>query len=246
MTGVFGHLSSYGNDVQTRMSNALYEGRLAAQEPYSNGYVADARSYLDRKKTELDLEKSIWSDYAKKVEGFYEFVDNQDGAAADEFKKLSDNYVDYKGLKGVAQYLRDTAYNLFVVDFANKNDFSRAISGWIKEKADDMSIAWQRTKDYFSYGDGRYILNIGIQVAKISVAVIGVATTLLAAPWTGGTSLYATVALVGFAASCIAAVCTSIDGVVSISENVKVLKDENRKENPGRARYFGDTSGISS
>ena len=72
----------------------------------------------------------------------------------------------------------DTAYNLFAVDFANSNDFTRNIAGWLKEKKDDLDICWQQTKDYWQHGNGVYILNKIKQGIKVGLAVVGVCVAL--------------------------------------------------------------------
>ncbi len=246
LAGSFGQLKNYGQELNSSLNPSLREWALDAQEPYGHSHVEDARTKITEKKAELDEESNSWADYAKKIDTFSEFAQDKDKEAAECFSDLAVQYTNYKGLKGVFQFLGDTAYNLFAVDFANSNDFTRNIAGWLKEKKDDISSWKQNVKDYFKHGNGKYVLNILIQSAKIGIAVLGIVGTILAAPWTGGTSLYATVAIIGFAASCVAATCTTIDGIVSIRQNVKVLNRKDIDSNPGMARFYGDTNGVSS
>ena len=119
LAGSFGQLKNYGQELNSSLNPSLREWALDAQEPYGHSYVEDARTKITEKKAELDEESDSWADYAKKIDTFSEFAQKKDKKAAECFSDLAVQYTNYKGLKGVFQFLGDTAYNLFAVDFAN-------------------------------------------------------------------------------------------------------------------------------
>ena len=249
LAGSFGQLKNYGQELNSSLNPSLREWALDAQEPYGHSHVEDARTKITEKKAELDEESDSWADYAKKIDTFSEFAQNKDKEAAECFSALAVQYTNYKGLKGVFQFLGDTAYNLFAVEFANSNDFTRNIAGWLKEKKDDLDICWQQTKDYWQHGNGVYILNKIKQGIKVGLAVVGVVAAIVATPFTGGLSAVTVVGCLGILASSIGAYCTIKDASIVIKENNKVLdriNKEGNESNPGLARFYGDTSGYSS
>lgn len=238
-------IDDYKSGLKSSLKSPLDEWRLSESEPYGHAYVSSAQGNIDTKISALDTAATKWTNLATKLGNFVQYVQDRDSDVVNIFETTSDQYTDYKGLKGVFNYISDVAYNFFAVDLANSNGFTRAIADWGKEKADDFSSVLQDVEDYFKHGDGRYILNIIGSVALTTVAIAGVVISIVGLPFTGGatcSTAVACISLLGVAAGTVSAAISAYNTKYAVKSNVEALI---YTDDPGKARFYGDVSKYS-
>ncbi len=238
-------IDNYQDGLNNKLKDAISEGRLSKEEPYNHSYIANAQHDITTKVNALNTTKSQWIDLSSTIDNFITFVKDREDKVVTIFKSTSSQYTDYKGMKGFFNYLYDNAYSFLTVDLANSNGFTRKIADFGKSAYDDFSHAKTQVKDYFQHGNGRYLLNIGKSIGLTIVAIGGLIVSICALPFTGGASCTMTVAcisLLGVAAGGIAAGIQTYNTKKTIDENIKALK---MSEDPGAARFYGDTESFS-
>lgn len=238
-------IDDYKTGLNNKLKSSLDEWRLAKQEPYGHSYVSNAKQDISDKVSQLNTTRTQWINLSTTIENFLQYVKDRDDKVVSIFKTTSSQYTDYSGIGGFFNYIGDGLYNLFAVDLANCNGFTRAIAEWGKEKMDDLSYVIQQADDWFRHGNGRYILNIVGSVALTAVAIAGVVISIIGLPFTGGASCTMTVAcisLLGVAAGTISAGITAYNTYYSVQSNLKAMDNA---DDPRRARFYGDITKYS-
>lgn len=238
-------LDDYKSALNTKLKLSLDERILSKSEPYGHTYISNARTDIDVKVAELETTRKMWIDLSTTISNFLQYVKEQDNKVVSIFQTTSSAYTDYSGIGGFFRYIGDGLYNFFAVDLANCNGFTRAISDWCKERADDLAHVIQQVDDWFRHGNGRYILNIVGSVALTAVAIAGVAISIIGLPFTGGASCTLAVgciSVIGVAAGITSAAITAFNSAHAINANLEALENA---DDPGRARFHGDITGYS-
>ncbi len=235
-------IDDYKSGLKSSLKSPLDEWRLSESEPYGHAYVSSAQGNIDTKISALDTAATKWTNLATKLGDFVQYVQDRDSDVVNIFETTSDQYTDYKGLKGVFNYISDVAYNFFAVDLANSNGFTRAVADWGKEKADDFSSVLQDAEEYFKHGNGRYVLNMVGSVLGTVAAIAGTVVAIVSIPFTGGSTAVIAVGCIGATASAIAAMISAVNTCFAVKENCEALKLE---EDPGAARFHGDVEKFS-
>lgn len=134
------------------------------------------------------------------------------------------------------------AYGTFCVDMLNWNPVTRFIGNGIKKGLDWVQEKGTKIVDWFKHGEGKYYLGIALDALAVVGAIAGTVVAIALAVATGGAAAPLVVAAV---ASTIGTVMTMVDSGFSIYNKVKALKVEKETGDPGRARYYGNISGVS-
>lgn len=238
-------IDDYKSGLNNKLKSSLDEWRLAKQEPYGHSYVSNAKQDIADKVSQLNTARTQWINLSTTLENFLQYVKDRDDKVVTIFKTTSSQYIDYSGIGGFFNYIGDGLYNLFAVDLANCNGFTRAIADWGKEKMDDLSYVVQQADDWFRHGNGRYVLNIVGSVALTAVAIAGVAISIIGLPFTGGascTTAVACISVLGVAAGTISAAISAYNTGYAINANLEALENA---DDPGRARFHGDITKYS-
>ena len=124
----------------------------------------------------------------------------------------------------------------------NWNPVTRFIGNGIKKGLDWVQEKGTKIVDWFKHGEGKYYLGIALDALAVVGAIAGTVVAIALAVATGGAAAPLVVAAV---ASTIGTVMTMVDSGFSIYNKVKALKVEKETGDPGRARYYGNISGVS-
>lgn len=240
----WGCYESYRSEIKSGLRSTLDEWRLAGKEPKGHAYVSNAQGNIDSKRSALDTRKAEWRGLANNLGNFKAYVENQDKTVANEFMNTSNAYTNYHGIGGAFTWLGDTFFNVFGVDIANSNKFTRAIADWGKEKTDDLNT-WvkQNVVDWFKHGNGRYVANIIGSIALTTAAVVGTVIAVLGIPFTGGSSAVIAVGCIGAIATGIGAGISAFNTYHTFRENTEALNTA--EDDPGKARFHGNVSSYS-
>lgn len=242
MKGGWGSYESYRSELNSKLYSSLDEWKLAGKEPKGHAYVSCARDEITGKRAELSSRANEWGNLATNLGNFKTYVENQDKAVEKEFVVMTKQYTNYSGIGGFFTWLGDTYYNVYAVDFANSNAFTRKIAE-IKKVVDDDFDTWkQGAIDWFKHGDGRYVANIIGSVALTTAAIAGTVVAFLGIPFTGGTSAVIAVGLIGAIAGSVGAAISAFNTYHTIKENNQALSIA---DDPARARFHGDVSSYS-
>lgn len=132
-------------------------------------------------------------------------------------------------------------YGVFI-DNVNSTPLGEVIGTFLMKTCDSLQSKVMKTIDWFKHGEGRYWLNIGMSVVGVALslaAVFGAAALVVAS---GGTAAPAIVCLV---ATCLGTVMTYFDSFACMHENSEAITLLRQTDDPGRARFYGDISGVS-
>lgn len=124
----------------------------------------------------------------------------------------------------------------------NWNPVTRFIGNGIKKGLDWVQEKGTKIVDWFKHGEGKYYLGIALDALAVVGAIAGTVAAIALAVATGGAAAPLVVAAI---ASTIGTVMTMVDSGFSIYNKVKALKVEQETGDPGRARYYGNISGVS-
>lgn len=212
--------------------------------PDDTGNVSSASSLAQSKMNELLDAKKRYDNFAKNVDDLADFAKAKDKAVADRIEEIADKYV---GPRNWYQKAGDWIYNTFCVDTRNMGVVGKIISNiqqlqrWTVRK--DFNRLRQ-IKDWFKYGDGKYVLEIGKALVGAAAAIVGCIAAVAAIPFDGGASIPIAIACIGAAATFLGTLITLFDTGYKIYGNGKALsksgdifKDGDADE--GVARYYG-------
>ena len=231
--------SAIAYSVKTRSSIDDYteEIRRVIRRPIDSlcgsdekGFTQSAESLALKKIEELNRKKEYFVSFEVSVQSALDTAKKADKKAAEGIAQIAEAVI---GKRGFFQSVGDLIYNTFCVDIANSTGVLRTFANvekWIGHRAEDsIGIA----RDWFRYGDGRYLWN-GVKsvlsVGKVIVGVLQAAAFLMtavasaaAAPFTGGTSLGLFVACVGFFIASVSAVITMFNMEATVEDILKAL-----------------------
>lgn len=213
--------------------------------PDDTANVSSASSLAQSKMNELLDAKKHYDSFAKNVDELAEFAKSKDKAVSDRIEELADKYV---GPRKWYQKAGDWIYDTFCVDTRNMGIVGKIISDiqqiqrWTVRK--DFNRVRQ-IKDWFKYGDGKYVLEIGKAIVCAVVAVAGCIAAIAAIPFSGGATIPIVIGMIGAIATCVGTLITLVDTGYKIYGNGKALsksgnifKDGDGDE--GVARYYGN------
>jgi len=223
-------------------------GSVTGPDDTSN--VSSASSLAQSKMNELLDAKKRYDNFAKNVDDLAAFAKSKDKTVSDRIEELADKYV---GPRKWYQKAGDWIYDTFCVDTRNMGVAGKLLSDlqqtirWSTRS--DLNVLRQ-IKDWFKYGDGKYVLEIGKAVVGAVVAVAGCIAAIAAIPFSGGATIPIVIGTIGAIATCVGTLITLVDTGYKIYGNGKALsksgnifKDGDADE--GVARYYGSISKYS-
>lgn len=201
----------------------------------SSQYVSTATTLAQKKINSLSTLGNKYSSYRKTISTF---IDDAKRIDSDVSKRIEEKANQYIGRRNFVQKIGDWVYETFCVDFGNSNEVLRDIKDvmvWTGTKAIDKL---EKVHNYFKYGDGKYIWNIGKAIVGAGVAVAGAIAAIASIPVTGPIAIV--VGCISAGAAIIGGAITIYNASAQVEGNAKALTL--KKENPGAARYYGNIS----
>lgn len=234
---VSGYFDDYANDLEKKVSKKLTG--LPGSDSKSN--VANARSIVSTKIKELREKKTHYSTLATNLESLAGNIESHEKNVVSGVKSIATEALELKN-QSKWQAFTQWAYGTFCVDLVNWNPITRGIGNGIKKGLDWVQAKGTKVVDWFKHGDGKYYLGIALDALAVVGAIAGTVGAIALAVATGGAAAPLVVAAV---ASTIGTVMTMVDSGFSIYNKVKALKISSETDDPGRARYYGNISGVS-
>lgn len=225
-------IEDYVSEVQNRIITSA--SNLPGSD--SNGYVSTAVTLARRKIVSLNSLSEKFSHYESNVSSLISNAKEADKRVASKISKIADAYIEKREWY---QRAGDWIYDTFCVDLANSNTVLRSFCDAVKWCTNKIGNGQEIVYDWFKYGNGKYVWNIGISVVKAIVAVGGAIIAICAIPFTSGATVPIVIGCVGAAAASISAIITTANSGMQVYSNSKALSLE---EKIGAARYYGNVS----
>lgn len=213
----------------------------------SSGYASSASSLAQNKISALGSRQEELSAYESMLNRLISTAKDKDKAASDEIGSMADAVI---GKRTWIQNAQDFIYNTFCVDIVNKWDWTRNLADASKYVVKKVENGIDKVKDWFKYGDGRYVLNIVGAVGTVVASVAATCAAIVAIPFTGGTSAAIAIGCIGAAAAALSTVITVVNADTAIRANSKAISmsgdlRDDKDGNLGAARYYGNISTLS-
>ena len=227
-------ISEYISEIRKRVTNPI--GSLPGSD--SAGYASTASSLAMQKISDLSAKASRYVAYESSVSTLISTAKTKDNYVSGQMEAISDMYL---AERNWFQRAGDALYNLFCVDIPNKWGWTRTISDvskWVRDKVNNVT---DKIRDWFKYGDGKYIANIGKAVLGAVLAVAGVIVAIASLPAVGTAAFV--IACVSLVAATVSMVITLFNSEATILSNLKAW--QLRDEHPGAARYYGNIDSLS-
>lgn len=206
---------------------------LASLEGGSSGYTSTAASRASAKARSLDSRASDYAALSQHIDSFVGAVRQADANVEKRIVAITSPYVDAMSFWQRVSYYFDAAFN-DVLGSTLVGKFMNALHNAYEVAVDMREEVLRSVRDYFKYGDGKYVLNIALSALGAIGAVFG---ALASFPVSG---VFAAI-MAGISA--IAAIVAVVDFGSTLLSNLKALK-LNATE-PGLARYYGDVDSVS-
>lgn len=233
--------------MRGKMDDYINELRRKVISPIENlpgndtgGYASDARQSALNKTNRIEAAKARFLTYESSLSGFVEAARAADQTVARRIEALADVYI---GKRTWYEAIGDWLYNTFCVDAVNSNDILRFLSDAVKWGAGEIGDYLEEVRDYFKYGDGKYVFNIVMSGLEIAGAIAGVILAIAAISVTGG-AIALVIGIVGAAATTVGAVISVSNSISKGISNCKAEELRRQGDNSG-ARYYGDTESLS-
>lgn len=203
--------------------------------------ISDARSLLNNKVLrDISNKKTKFSNVSNKINSLNSSIQGHEKTVVKQMNKIAKSDLDIKeqgGFKGFVNWI----YGVVCVDLVNSNPFTRKIGNFVKCSLDWVQEKGSKAIDWFKHGEGKYWLGIAMDGLAVVGSVIATVGAIALAVGTGGA---ATPLVVAAVASTVGTVMTAVDAGFSIYNKSKALKNSSKNNDPGRARYFGNISGV--
>ena len=228
-------ISGYIEEIKRRVTTPI--SNLSGSD--SSGYASTASSLAWQKISDLNAKASRYSSYESSISTLISTAKTKDNYVSSQIETISDMYLTERNW---FQKAGDAIYNFFCVDLANKWGWIRTVSDvakWVREKATKVA---DNIRDWFKYGDGKYVANILGAIGGAILAFAGLIAAIVSLPVTGTAAI-----IIGVASVILSAVTmfiTFYNSEATIKGNIKALK-LSHDENPGAARYYGNIKSLS-
>lgn len=227
-------LESYSNTIKSDINNVT--NNLPGSD--SKGYVSNATSLASAKSKELLNKRSKYKNLESSLKDIIQFAKDKDKAVSKEFNKITSKY---NKKRKWYQKAGDWAYNTFCVDIPNHFSGTRWVMDGIKWSGNNVGKHLKKVRNYFKYGDGKYIWNIGKAFTSVIVAAGACVIAVLSIP-VGGEGIPVAIATIGVAASTVSLSITMLNADKAIKSNERAM--DLKKDHPGAARYYGSTKTL--
>ena len=239
-------VSDYYEDCVNDLTGKVYNKLSISYGSDSKGYIWSAKNSVNSKIKDLNSKKSKFSSISQSLYSLQTNIESHENAAKSKVTSIATTSLGLKNRKWY-QKVGDWIYGTVCVDLLNSNPLTRGLGNIIKSGLDYFDYGFDKVVDWFKHGNGKYWLNIGLSVLGDIAAIAGtIGAIALCAGATLATGGVATPLLIAAIASGVGTVMTVVDSGFSIYNNVKALKISHNSNDPGRARYYGNVSGVSS
>ena len=238
-----GKLENYASELRSRIRTPI--SKLPGSDP--QGYASTASSLALGKMNSIDSKISRFQTYENTLSTFISNAKTCDKNAYKKIESIANLYIEKRAWY---QNVGDAIYNFFCVDLANSCDLTRALMDGAKWVGDKIGNGLEKVRDWFKYGDGKYVLKIATSVIAAVAAVGGAIAAIVGIPFSGG----ATIPIV---IGCIGAVATSVGAIITVANTVSTVKGNSKAlslsgnifddddGDPGAARYYGNINKLS-
>ena len=226
----------YANELKKKIKDNLTD--LPGSD--SQGNIGGTLSIVNNKIKEINGKKDYYKRLSTNISNLKDKIESREITVVSKIRTIGEDALELKK-RSKWECVRDFLYGTFCVDLVNSNAFTRAIGNFIKKVNDWGQKTLFKIENWFKHGQGKYYLGIIFDLLAVAGAVIGAISAVALAIATGG----AAILVVAAVAACIGAVMTSGDAICSITNKIKAIKITNKTGDPGRARYYGDVSGVS-
>lgn len=226
-------ISDYIEEIKSTITTPI--SRLPGSDAL--GYASTASSLAYKKINDLNNKSDSLRRFGGSLKSFISTAKAKDNYVSQRIEEISDLVIKRRT---IMQRAGDWLYDTFCVDLANKSEVIRGFVDCTKWIGDNINHTFGEIKDWFKYGNGKYVLNVVLSVAASVAAVAAIVVAIAAIPATGGTS----VMLIGFLKVGVATasgVITIVNSTAKAEGNTKALI---LKDKPGAARYYGNISTI--
>lgn len=230
-------LDNYVSDIRDVINSPI--GKLEGAD--TKGYAQSAADLASKKMTALTDKKIFFSNLENTAKNIMSTAKTADANVATNIANLADGYI---GERSWSQKVGDWIYNTFCVEFVNSNDLLRDFFDCVKWACDKIGNVIESVRDWFKYGNGRYVWKIVSSVVGAIVAVAGAIVAFCAIPFFGGLSIPLVIGCIGALATSVGAIITVVNSGTSIYSNGIALYLASG-DNTGAARYYGNVSTLS-
>lgn len=231
-----GYFEDFEEELEKKVSKKLSD--LPGSD--SKGNIENAKSIVSSKIKELREKKKYYSDLASSLEKLADNIEYEEKSVVTDVRYIATEALELNR-QNKWQAFCQWAYGTFCVDMLNWNPVTRFIGDGIKKGLDWIQEKGTKIVDWFKHGEGKYYLGIALDALAVVGAIVGTIGAIALAVGTGGAAAPLVVAAV---ASAIGTVMTVVDSGISIYNKHKALKVEQETGDPGRARYYGNISGV--
>lgn len=238
-------------DVANSFNDCANSTRRKLENPLNNvpgsdscGHISTASAKVASKRGFLERREQRFNNIHTNINNLNKYIKDTDERVKTGVATIAENSFELKG-QSPFQAFCQWVYGVVCVDAVNWNPITRWIGDKLKQFNDWASNKLNKVYEWFKYGNGRYILNIVTSVIGTALAIYGAySAIMLCVAATVATGGLAAPLLIAAIAATIGAVMSTGDTLVVIKENVKALKISKQNEDPGRARFYGDISGV--
>ena len=227
------YYDEFADDIEKKVTKKL--ASLPGTD--SKGYISNSKSYASEKIKRLREQKDYYSDLASNIEKLSSNIQDHEKKVVSGVRQIATDALELKN-QSKWQAFCQWAYGTFCVDLLNWNPAMRFIGDKIKSGLDWLQEKGTKVIDWFKHGDGKYVLGIVLDtlavVGAIAGSIIAVALAVAAGP-------AAVLLIIAAIASVVGTIMTTVDAGFSIANKYKALSES---DDPGRARYYGDISGV--
>lgn len=188
--------------------NDRCQNKLSSIEGGLTGRVWDAYAEISAKRSDLENKSDRLDALSAAVTRLRDYAKEQDRAVSQDIENRASAFQTANGMEcswiesawawlcdGVRSLLNATALGRMVADAF------RLAGDWLSDK-------WRRLRSWMDYEGGKFLVNIGMGVLAVAVAVAGIITA--------GTGILAAIAVVG-------SVIAIANGIVKIVQNIYAL-----------------------
>ena len=232
-------LKSYSQEIG-ELELKLSDGAVTELDNW--GYVSAALSEAKKKASIADEKAGVYSRFSAALTSLCTTAKQSDSLAAANIERIFDARI---GERTIFQKIGDFLYETYINFLDKVSSFGavgKNIADFIKNGTDWLENAFERAKNWFKYGLGKYVYNIIMAGVDVCVA-IGVIVAAMGALVVTGPAWLAAIGIVGIIASCAFMLMQTKDSCVAVEENVKALKLTN-DGNITAARYYGEIKGV--
>lgn len=232
--------SNYYAELHDNINKQIKNKLASAPGSDKTGYIGIAQDLMNRKMMDATNKRERLSNLSNNLHTLKNTIKSHEDTIQKNIKNIAQDELELKGQskwKSIMQWI----YGTVCVDALNWNPITRALGNIIKSVNDKIQTIQNKIVDWFKYGNGKYVLNIVVTAAGVVSSILATVGAVALAVGTGGLAIPLVIAAV---ASVVATVMTAGDAIASIFNNVKALENSHKNHDPGRARYYGDISGV--